>query len=406
MEAPYLVAFTNSQPQLGSELLYQYINTHAANPYSEYRDRALQGILGPMLCLKEPYQVLEGLQVLLDGAFRPGGVPYREPLMIVAEGLLARSGEKSAKARFDQRRVEALTRAQSLRPERNQADTWGHHCRRLALLAETYATALGDTPTAAILLQAAGLLPYGYAGFQAPASLTLAEATKVALGPEFVRDNALAQASGSALFVQEPPFAVVMTARVNAINKNWWQQPIPSVPALIENFTGQPHALEFTSLHLVRSHLVDRGPDFLRFPEQMAYADTLEKIGQDVFRVAVSDLEALNPTFRRDDILLPGTPVNVPDPGITPLLAQRFAAEVLAQRHVLGSEAATLIGRLVPMALANESALHLVLARMLLAMAPTDSAIIDGIGSIAPSDWMQEAGERYDPTLHGRPQPA
>lgn len=405
-EVPYLVAFANNQPQLGLRLLHKYVDAHAANPYSEYRDRALQSILGPVLCLKEPQQPLEFLQVLLDGAFRPGGVPYREPLLVATGALRARSGEKSAQASLDRRREEVLSRTRDLGIGRAEADMWGHHCRRLALLAEAYAVALDDTLTSATLLQTASDLPYGYAGFQAPASLTLAEATNVALGPATVRDNALAQAKRSAYFVQEPPFCVVMTARVNAIDKNWWHQPITSVPALIERFTSEPHAREFASLHFVRSHPVDRGRDFLRFPEEVAHADTLEKIGRDVFRVAVSDLETLNPTMHRNEILPPGTPVNVPDSGLAALLAQRFAAEALAQRHVLGSEAATLIGRLVPMALANETALHLVLARMLLAMAPTDLAILDGIGSIAPSDWMQEAGERHDPTHHGRPQPA
>jgi hypothetical protein len=388
-EVRYLVAFANNLPPVGLGLLRKYAETHAGNPYSEYRDRALQGILDGVLCLKEPQHVLELLEVLLGGAFRPGGVPYREPLLVVTEALRARSGDGSAQASLDRRRNETLNRVKDLKDQRNESDTWGHHCRRLALLAEVHAVALRDTHTATTLLQVASDLPYGYAGFQAPASLTLAEATHAATGPGMVY-RPLLQAMNSARSVQEPPFCVMMTARVNAMDKNWWHNPIPSLPALIERFTNQPHAQEFASLHLVRSHPVDRGPNFLRFPEELAHADTLEKIGRDVFRVAISDLEALNPTIVRDEILPPGTPVNVPDPGFTPLLAQRFAAEALAQRDILGSEAAAVIAGLVPMALANETALHLVLARLLLAMAPTDRAIIDGIGSVAPSDWMRE----------------
>jgi hypothetical protein len=389
-EAPYLVAFANGKPEPGLRLLRKYTGTHAGNPYSEYRNRALQGILGAVLCLEEPRHVIELLEVLLDHALRPGGMPYRESLLIVAEALSARAGDKSARASLDQRQRQALERIKSLRGERHASDTWGHHCRRLALLAESYAVALQDDATATSLLLKAGELPYGYAGFQASASLTLAEAVLVAAGPLQVRERALAQAAQSARFIQEPLFCAKMAARVHALTRKWWQQPTPSVPTLIERFVDQPDAEEFASLHLVGDHSVHRGRFFLDFPPSMAHANTLQEIGRSIFNVAMSDLERLNPAIDRNASLSPGTPVSGPDPGLAPLLAQRFAAEALAQRNILGPEVAALIAKLVPEALANETALHLVLARMLLAMTPIDRTTIDGIRSIVPSDWMEE----------------
>jgi len=81
--------------------------------------------------------------------------------------------------------------------------------------------------------------------------------------------------------------------------------------------------------------------------------------------------------------------VNVPDAGFAPILAARFAAEVLGRRAELAGQAAELIARLVPVAANNATALDAVLARLVLASQLLAVPVTQRILDLAPADWLK-----------------
>ena len=130
------------------------------------------------------------------------------------------------------KREQAKAEALPLRADESVGDSWGSHTRRLAGLAQGYALLqrhgiAGAGQTAQELLDLAGELHFGFAGFQSPAWLTLAEAIRVCsgdAGSAAVR-KVLDSASNSAHNVQDPTFCARTTARFNALRELWWSTP-------------------------------------------------------------------------------------------------------------------------------------------------------------------------------------
>ena len=392
-DSPQLVAIAVKQPAEGMELLQKYIAVHAANPYGVYRNRSLFGIVGAVICHPDLDTVMNLLQRLITRALQPSGAEYTEPLLIALTALMAADGDIGALQRLEEMSTAARQAAEQLYPERAGSDSWGHHCRRLAMLAEAYTIALGDTGVASSLLEQAQKLPFGYAGFQAPASLSLAEAFRINQPQGPYPENAINRAMDSAHKVQEPPFCAFTTVHVNAMKNDWWHSPIAPVGKLIERFCEDPEDQRFTALHIVgetfgRSKNDD--PDMLPIPQKMLDARSLEDIAGEIFHLPVSELIRVNPGLNPDQPLVKGTPLRIPDPGFTPLLAARLSAEVLAHRKELDAKAPGLLVSLVPIALINQTALHLVLARLLLALGPSAVDIIAVVDELTPRDWMRD----------------
>ena len=103
----------------------------------------------------------------------------------------------------------------------------------------------------------------------------------------------------------------------------------------------------------------------------------------------VAELQLMNPTFDPDAPLPLDAVIALPDRKFAPLLAARFAAEVLAQ-PLPKQQRVDLIRRLVSVASANQTTLDTVLARLLLAEAPTDPQALIAIRDLAPDVWMDE----------------
>ncbi len=143
-DAPVVVAAARDHPA-GDDLLSEYIELHASNPYTSYRDRSLWVILQAVACLPNPNQALAHALRLCEGAFAPSNYWFAEAL---TPSVTARRGGDGA-ALLGDRRSQALdaasrlsARAQHPQPYGHHLDTsdqWSYHRRRLGAHAETIA---------------------------------------------------------------------------------------------------------------------------------------------------------------------------------------------------------------------------------------------------------------------------
>jgi hypothetical protein len=262
------------------------------------------------------------------------------------------------------------------------------------MLAEAYFVALNNHETAKQLLEQALGQPFGYAGFQAPASLALVESFRICQpDDEAVRAHVLERSLRSAHKVQEPPFCAATTARVNAMVARWWQTPINVVDKVIQKLHEDLEHQEFTALHIVGEAFKKRGendPDMLPIPKEMLEARSLQDIARNIYHLPVVELLRVNPDMDPAEPQVDGTQVYIPDPSLTPLLATRLAAEVVAERDGFKAQAPALLVKLVSAAVGNPTALNLVLARMLLVLGPAAGQVIAAAREMAPTEWMED----------------
>jgi hypothetical protein len=227
-------------------------------------------------------------------------------------------------------------------------------------------------------------------------------------------NGALDAARRAAHNVQESRFCALTTARMNAIAQRWRPGTIRNLAVTVERFASDPRAPEFAPVHLVGEHYPERsaGLNMLPIPPESLAARSLAEIAHSVYGMPIARLEQLNPGIDPGAPLAPGTgvdihdtadaqvreedeaaapegKVNVSDSGFAPLLAARFAAEVLARRAELGNQAAAHIAKLVPVAASDATALDLVLARLLLIARPDDRAVVERVRACAPDEWMR-----------------
>lgn len=392
-DAPALVAFAAWHPRPGDDLLQRYIRIHAANPYAEYRNRSLWAILGAVACHPHDWQVRMHMTTLAEAALAPAPVAFREGLRVTLEALRARAGDVYASQRLENLVVEASSAAGDLRAARVEADAWGNHCRRLAVLAETMAMGLDRHDRAATLLAQARGLPHGFAGYRTSASMTLAEAHLICSGGEVAAGLLdIEDARRAAHNIQEPSFCALRTARVNAMLSRWWRAPIADLAATIERFAADPLAAEFASMHVVGEHYGERsaGRDVIPLPDAMRAAATLDEIAENVYQLPLSVMRRLQPDVDPSVALPCDTQIAVPERGFAAILAARLSAEALASPTLTPPERFDCIARLVPVAADNPTAMHTVLTRLLLAARPDDAGVLAAVHQLAPAEWMHE----------------
>lgn len=384
-DAPELVSFAIANPESGAKLMRQYISIHAANPYADYRNRSLWAILGAVLCHPGTDWAREHTVLLVSGAFAPSPIRFREGFRMAVQCRRAAAGDLAARAEFERAVHGTRDAATQLTNARWESDAWGNVCRRFASLAEG-AASLGDLALAAALLDEAAALPVGFAGYQAPASLTLAEANLIVRPGNLVaRNAAVTQARSSAHNVQDPGFCARTTARVNAMRDTWWSGLAASPSQVIDAFVQDPFAAVFAPVHRVAEDFSERPKNDERIAiDQVTSATTLTQLARDVFHLPVSAFERLNPGVSRSLPLGPPRTIAVPDPKFAPLLAAYLAARVLVEPALTPDARAALLARLVPIALANPTALDTVLARLVLAM-PTDPVAFGELLEWAPA---------------------
>lgn len=179
--------------------------------------------------------------------------------------MLARltiAGDPDARRDLDECRDQALAEQQDLPsvPVRGRGDTWGTIRRRLAALAEAYNRIPGCTPDAVALATAAAGINRGFAGFSAPATLTVAETVAI-VDPRNTDliTRCLDAALAAAHNIQDPVFCARTTARVEAIRRHWWPAPA-LIAATVDGLARDPHAVRFATLHTVGEQYAARVP--------------------------------------------------------------------------------------------------------------------------------------------------
>jgi hypothetical protein len=268
---------------------------------------------------------------------------------------------------------------------------------------------LGDTALSGqVLREAQGLADSGFAGYQAPACLALAEAISVCREGDDVPDPGIEQvlewAQRAAHNVQDPTFCARMTARVNAMRRYWW--PGFDLDERARRLPEAGHLREFAALHRVGHRYTDRRPDALRLPHWAASDGTFDALRR-LYQRPKADFLRLNEGERP---LAEGDEVAVPDPGLLPHLAARLAAETLARAGgaPLTPVRLNLLRSLVPYAVPSPTALDAVLTRLVLAQARRDpppdvaqAAALEAVLALRPVSGQPDGGSE----LTTRPPP-
>lgn len=276
-------------------------------------------------------------------------------------------------------------------------DSLGFYKRQLATLVQVYCCLLQGKKTIASEMLELAKEPKlsGFAGFQAPAYLVLAEAFYIyschCFYLNFYRDIefCLNRAREASHNIQDARFCAKATSRCNAMQHRWWDLPTSELPFSIDDISETVDRIcknsaspEFAALHRVGEDYSSRtaGQNKLPLPDWLRQANTLEAIAQ-IYQKSVVELQRFNSDqgWAVDTPLPLGTWVNIPDLGFVNLLTGRLSAEILVHRRFLDGDTVRLIQALVPLAAANPTVLDTVLSRLLLAARPNDVSILNNL---------------------------
>lgn len=362
-ESYQLVAYAAAHPGEAHTYIDDHLAILAANSYTRYRNRFLWPLLDAVL--KHPTDP-EWAQTyaarIAEAAFSASKLEFQEAVPVTILGLQAQFGTASARQQLALYRQQVESIAQTLIPDKSRGDSWGSYNRRLAALAQVYHLMNEPTDTAK-LLHLATTLHFGFAGFTAPARLTLAE-TIWACGNDKAARMLLDIAEASAHHVQEPSFCAQTTSRVNAMRERWWNLGLitTQLTNAIRELRQHPEQPLFMAMHRA-----DAGESYPHLPPWVVGANTLTELAK-LYGRPVEEFERLNPGMDKDQPPLPPW-TTVPDPEMAPLVAAYLSARVLITSLPV-EERIQLIQSLVPVAAANPTALDTVLSRLLVAAAP------------------------------------
>jgi hypothetical protein len=372
-DGPLLVAYTVAHPSEGTEYLRTYLALHEASPYSVYRRMSLWRLLAAVLRHPDPAWSRAMAAEVTAAALAEPDIDFREGLHITILTLQARAGQPGAADRLEELRQAALSEVHSLNQARSGGDPWAHRLRRLVALAEGHAVGLDRPEMAAVLVEHARSLPFGLAGFTAPALIELASTMLLCGMQDVVIRQVLEGARIASHNIADPTFCARTTARWNALAKDL--RGGPCLAAIITAFANSPDAPEFAGVHFVGERYEARKIGPAQLPDRLYRANTLRSLAE-AFQLPLFLVRRLNPGRDSDAPLPEGTQVSIPDPGLAPQLAARFAALVLSEPELPSTEQTWLIQQLVPAAVGNPTALDTVLSRLLLAAKPDD---LDGL---------------------------
>jgi hypothetical protein len=406
LDAPVLVNIARESGAEGTMLLDEYIDAHAGYNYVQYRNRSLWVVLHAVL-RHHPDQawVRERLKKILGAALTGGGVDFGEMAPLAAAVLTAKARGGDAHRVMDDYDAATDSAIRQLTDRRGANDSWSINKRRLAAIMEIATFALADKARAESVwkkivdLENEKILE-GFAGFQAPAELRVADALLAcAMDDSTVIEARLDRALHAAHHIQDYHFCARITARVNAL-KRWHLNFDPTVlQQTIERLAQSSREPEFAADHIInepyefryrgraKQQMLPIGPAF--------EAETLEDLAE-VFQRPEIDFIGVNPKMRSSVPIASGTQVKVPDPGLAPLLAVHLAARTLAAES-LGTNRARLIRLLVPAALQNATALDTVLGYLLIASCLKDVDILERVvnetGRMVFADEKPPAGQ-------------
>jgi hypothetical protein len=375
-----LVAFAAAGPPENTRFLRQYLLLHAGNNYVFYRNRSLWAILRAVLQHPDQRWVRDLLEELGTSALAGSRIEFRHALGLTIRGLLARADQTDERQRLDMYRQQLIATALDLPQRRGESDPWGHYMRRLATLAEVYGRVLDQPVEAGALLDVALGLPYGFAGFRTTACAMLAGSIRVLqlpIGPALIED-ALEKALKAAHNVQDYAFSARATTRVNALRLRRWAQAGEPIETIVQRFCAEPGLPEFAAVHRVREkpHLREDGPHKLPIPDWVSAANTLTDLCR-LYRCSPAEILNTNrdQSWALDKELDQATEVGVPDAEWPALLATELASEVLGAPDLPRARQVALLQRLVLVAASDDTALDIVLSRLLIAAAPGEDVI-------------------------------
>jgi hypothetical protein len=384
-DGPYLVALAASAPGVGEPLLQRYIDLHAVYGYGHYRTGSLWVLLDAILRHPDQAWVRAWAPKLGAAVLAPTRGQFCESMEIAALARLSMAGVPAARHELEARWNDTLAARSQLPPESDhgRSDVWGTGKRRALALAEALSQMPDRRPEADRLVRdIASHEDTCFAGYQAPANLTLAEAALIVMPPEAAAAaQAIKSACAAAHSVQDPPFCALTTARVNAMRVRWWAAP-PAGRQLLEAVTRLrkcPAGAEFAAVHIVGEEYERRDPVGIpSLPSSLLEADTLTELAGIVQRAPREFLD-LNAErgWGSDQALPAGAHVNVPDPRFAPLLAARLSAQVLVDSALTESERIGALQSLVPVAVRDVTCLDAVLARLVLASPDLDQASLE-----------------------------
>jgi hypothetical protein len=401
LDAPRLVALAIADPQVGDPLFERYVDLHGSYRYVQYRSGSLWRLLPAVIAHPDPVWVGRMLRRIVSALLAPVRGEFLEGIEIAALSLEARSGSATAPAALDARRAKALKRAAKLPKgsgtrssgRRRAGDLWALHRRRLTAHAEACAHLADERPAAIAMVMAANRIVGGFAGFTAPAHLTLAEAAAIVGAVEEPTDavrRGLDCARRAAHNIRDPVNCARVTARVAAMRTRWGPGPtLAELPDVVARLERDPAAVEFSALHIVGEDFAGRDVDDL--PAGVCAAATLAELAEIFVRPRAEFLQ-INDGYEPTEPLAKGTVVNVPDPRFPALIAARLAATALAARcepttNGGSSSAATaerLIRRLVPIAARDATALSTTVSRLLLATESEAAELTDELQGLGP----------------------
>ena len=394
-DAPVLVALAAAEPARGDALFARYLATLAGYSYAEYRNQSLWFLLVEALKHPDPAWVKAMTARMAAMALSPAGADFREGMWITVLVLRVVDGDVASRQQLDRYAGETYAMAEAMKPgphdDSRYSDTYGSIKRRLATFAQCFARLLGQPADAAPFLdKAVAIGDVGFAGFQMPACLSLAESAEVcaprlAVTPQ----KALEVARTAAHNVQDETFCARSTARYNAMRRRWWNPPAEWGPgvdlvAAGRRLSDDASGAEFAALHVVGESYEGRRPGGMPRPEMAHAADSLTRLAE-LYHRPLADLLRLNHGngWQAETPLPDDTEVRIPDRGLASLLAARFAAAVLVDPALHAVQRVEAIQALVPVAAANPTALDTVLARLLLAARPTDPARLGALLDLA-----------------------
>jgi hypothetical protein len=373
VDGPYLVTWAAVNPDKGREAFQSYISVYTNYNYPEYRYSTLWLLLSHVVRFPRAdggAWVRHVLTGLLASAVGGGSVEFEDGLAVAVRALKARNGDAGERQRLVEHAQALIQDAGPLRLRAGQerSDMWGIYKRWMFATAQGLAWLLGEKGLAhAVLIEALALSDSGFAGYQTSACLAMAEAFEVCFRGEpdtaEAVERALEQAQLAAHNVQDPTFCARMTARVNCVRKFW--QGRLQVEQRLKLLKGTSQARECSALHYVGQSYRGRRPDALALPDWVFDDGVLENLSRLYQRSTAGFLrlnDSAGPFAQSAEVL-------VPDPGLTPHLAARLAAEILSESPAANvtPEQLRSLRSLVPYALASPTALDAVLTRLVLA---------------------------------------
>jgi len=418
LDSAHLVSFAASYPG-GDRYLRQYIAIHSGYQYVQYRNRSLSFVLANIFRHPNPDWILDIARDIATTALAGSSIEFREALPLTVLALKAATGEALAMGRLVELKQQAVSDASNALDQaaaanlnimwdsrsgpmtgtgaaRNGEDSWGFKRRRLAVHAQILACLQGEKASASEILFGASLLQRGFAGFQAPACIMLAEAILVSdadgrVAVSSMLDSALRAAHN----VQDASFCLRITSRCNALRERWWGTP--DLKQLVTLLVANPRDSQLCAVHRIGEEFEGREPTSLPIPDEVRAAASLASVAN-IYHGALVDFQRVNPGVDPGQTLPNRTPINVPDPGFATWIAAHLSAELLSSQTLSDSERLSLLQLLVPIASPNPTLLDTVLSRLLLVVRPSDLAVLSELESLAGSPEIRSL-EAYEGRL-------